>query len=144
MKNLAFLVGVVLVVSVLAGGCQDEEVEQTREVLRGTYFVDHPAFVGGEKTDSLTMTVTDNRSYVLNHYPDPSGDDVEFCGSSGTLGAWGGTLVTFSPDQTFGANCDAARVPRGQFQADFRTHGDTIHLDKTVADSIFRIRLIPE
>jgi hypothetical protein len=138
------LIAVLLTVPVLLGGCEDEEIERSREVLRGTYVVDHPAHVGGEKSDSVTLTVTDNRSYVFEHSPYPPDDQVEICSSSGTVGAWGSNVVTFSPEETYGFNCDQIRIPRGEFRADFRTHGDTVWLDKVVNDSTFRLRLIPE
>lgn len=142
--RLSVLLAVTVIAPMLLVGCGDEEIEQTTESLKGTYFVDHPAHVGGEKSDSVRLVVTDNRSYVLYHYPYPSDDKVEFCGSSGTLGSWGGNVVTFSPDQTFGSNCDQLRIPRGKFQADFRTHGDTVWLDKSIEDSTFSFRLLPE
>ncbi len=137
------LLGSAVIVPVLLAGCADEEIEQTREVLIGTYLVDHPAFVGGEKSDSVTLSITDNRSYVFDHYPNPSTDQVEFCGSAGRLGAWGSNVVRFTPEQFYGFNCDQLRVPRGEFQADFRNHRDTVWLDKTVGDSTYSLRLVP-
>jgi len=135
---------IVLIAAAAAGCGGDEEVEPTVEPLLGTYTVSHPAIVGSEKRDSVILVITNGREYTVDHYPAVTGGVTEICSSSGGISGFGTGLAVLTPRRTSGTNCDTVRIPRGEFVADFRNHGDTVYLDQTSNDSTYSFRLLPE
>ncbi len=137
---------VMAVLATMGLGCEDKPttLEPTTETFRGTFAVHHPAMVGSDKKDSISLHLSNNRDYILDHFSDPSGGVQEFCGSSGGVSGFGKSLAIFTPEHILDINCDSLRIPSGQFNADFRNHGDTIYMDRTSGDSTFSFRLLPE
>ena len=132
--------------AILCLACEDEPtpLETTSETFRGTFAVHHPSMVGGDKKDSVSLYLTNNRDYVLSHFSDIPCGVQEICDTSGGVSGFGTSLAIFTPEYTASLNCDTLRIPTGRFNADFRNHGDTIYLDRTSGDSTFSFRLLPE
>lgn len=132
----------ILVFMTLASCSEDEDKEPVVETFRGTYGFKHPATVGASKTDSIILTVTDNRNYRFDNFDDLGDNETEICGSSGVVVHFGSNTSEFKPSSIEYGNCDTLRIPRGTFDADFQTHGDTIWFDRVSGDTTFSIRLL--
>ena len=122
---------------------EEDEVETTVESFTGTYAVGHASIVG-QKRDSVILIITNGREYTVDNYPSVTGGNTEICSSAGGLSGFGTSRAVFTPRSKFGSNCDTTRVPSGEFVADFRSHGDTVFLDRTSSDSTYSFRLLPE
>jgi len=133
----------ILPVLLLAACGEEDEVEMTVESFSGTYAVGHASIVG-EKRDSVILIVTNGREYTVDNYPSVTGGNTQICSSAGGISGFGTSRAVFTPRSKFGSNCDTTRVPSGEFVADFRSHGDTVYLDRTSSDSTYSFRLLPE
>ena len=138
--RMFLILGLLTLVVVI--GCEEEDDTHTgSESFRGTYLVENPSIVG-VKIDSVTLTVERNERYRFVHYPYRPGRDVNFCNSSGAVEEFGTNIATFFPESIDGAECDTIRIPRDMFIADFRNHGDTIHMDRDDDTLVYEIRLL--
>ena len=110
------------------------------ETFRGSYFAaDDSLNIGQQKTDSLQISITNNRFYTILFF-DPFA--VEFCDHNGEVAGFGTNEITFTPGTILGSNCDQLRIPRGVFAADFVTHGDTIYIDRSDGIKLYRLKLL--
>ena len=136
-----FLILGLLTLAVLVG-CEEEDSSSERsESFRGTYRVYNPAMVG-EKIDSVTLTVENKVRYRFVHYPFQSGSVVDICNSSGTVEEFGTNFADFYPESIEGSGCDSLRIPHGMFITDFRSHRDTIYMDRDDDTLVYEIRLV--
>ena len=136
------LILILLTLAIFIGCGKDEEQEDSKtEQLVGTYRVYNPDIVG-EKIDSVTLTIENNIRYRFVHYPFRQGWAVNICNSSGIVEEFGSNFATFFPDSIDGFDCDTIHVPRDLFTADFRYHGDTIHMDRDDGTLLYEIRLL--
>ena len=103
------------------------------------------------KIDSLIFTTQRNTTYRMMFYKSSPVDPlVNFCYCEGTLIDFGTAKVSFAPTTIIRENCDTLRIPRGLFEADFRTHGDTVYIEKHVTggsssssyDSLYQLKLL--
>ncbi len=123
-------------------GCEEKDNSSDQsESFRGTYRVYDPAFVG-EKIDSVTLTVESNLYYRFVHYPFQPGSVVDICNSVGTVEEFGTNFATFIPESIEGSGCDSLRIPHDMFVTDFRSHGDTIYMDRDADTLVYEIRLV--
>ena len=142
-----FLLGLL---ALLFLACSDDDVEETVEEYLGTYFViDDSVYITnvGMTTDSVILTIYNNRSYYLMTYKYNQSDPKLFCNSEGNVDGFGSNVVIFTPTGITGSNCDQIRIPDGRFIGDFVSHGDTIILNRTgevdsLPNSIFRFTLL--
>jgi len=138
----ALLWWLMILLLLVAAGCSDDEsVSSKTETYSGTYSVQYPATMY-EKTDSVVLRIT-GASYEVDHYRVQPNAEQYFCSSEGAVTGFGTNATTFSPTAWSGSNCDTLRLPSGLYEADWRTHGDTVWLDRNSNDTLFQFRLLP-
>lgn len=138
---LRLVLGAVVALVFVLAACRGEPETEPPQTYRGTYTFDISSVVGGQ-TDSVTLTVTDGRRYSLIHYGVTPTARINFCSSSGNVYNFKTMTVVFEPTIISAGNCDTLRIPRGDFRADSRTHGDTTWFDRVSGDSSFSFRLL--
>ena len=127
-------------------GCNstDSDDDPESEVFQGIYIVRDLTIVEDARlVDSVLMTVTNNRNYALFFW-DADGLFVDFCNCEGSIFDFGTNLAVFNPRFVQAGNCDTVRIPRGEFVADFVTHGDTVYFEQRSIDSLFQLQLLPK
>ena len=135
------VLSIVVALVVVLAACRGEPEIEPPVTYRGTYTFDVRSVVGS-KVDSVTMTVSDGRRYSLIHYGISPTARVNFCNSGGNVYNFKTMIVMFEPTVISSGNCDTLHIPRGDFQADSRTHGDTTWFDRVSGDSVFSLRLL--
>lgn len=152
------LVCLLLLISTVFMSCSEEDdLGLPDEEFRGTYFVKAvDATIHEAKIDSVIFQTKRNITYSMLFYKSTPADQlVDFCFCEGTLLDFGTAKVSFDPTLIIRENCDTLRIPKGVFSADFRTHGDTVYIEKqalevytdingnTISrDMIYRLKLI--
>lgn len=137
----------------LWSACSDEEDKTPPdEEYRGTYLVRNLGeVIDLAKQDSVTFKIRAGAYFDLHFYElNGPNDDVHFCDATGNLLDFGTGKVGFDPTHVFSNNCDTLRIPRGDFAADFKNHGDTVYIYKEVTvvkgletiDSLYRLVLL--
>jgi len=122
-------------------GCEKEKDDPITEQFVGTYRVYDPDVVG-EKLDSVRLVVEDNARYQFVNFAVRPGADVDICSSAGTVSGFGTNFAVFRPASFTSGNCDTVRIPRDTFVSDWRSHGDTVYMDR-VGDSLtYELRLL--
>lgn len=123
--------------------CEEDDPGTSQERFHGTYMVrDLTLVIQARQIDSVRLTVTNNRFYSLFFY-DAEGLDVDFCDCEGGISDFGTNRVFFNPTNInyIEGHCDTLRIPRGEFAADFVTHGDTVYFEQRSGDSLFQFLL---
>lgn len=139
MRYLEITVAFILIILV---GCNNrEQASQTViEEFQGIYIArDTTIVIDSQKKDSVILSIKNSRAYSLLFY---DMGIVDFCNSEGTVGDFGSNNIIFIPTKINVNNCDSLRLPRGEFNADFITHGDTIYFEKRISDSLYRFILL--
>ena len=127
-------------------GCSDRstdgEIQNSSQRYHGVYFAaDDSANIAQQKTDSVELYIVNFKNYSLT-FTDESGGISDFCDNSGTVSGFFTNVVRFTPTDFFEANCDSIRVPNGEFQGDYISHGDTIYITYTNGDTLRRLKLV--
>ena len=131
----------------------DEDQGPPDEEFMGLYMVrDKTEVIDMAKIDSVIFSIQKNMTYQMDFYKSsPTDRLVDFCYCEGTLIDFGTAKVSFDPTFINKDNCDTLRIPRGLFEADFRTLGDTVYIERKntldedgqiVFDSLFQLKLI--
>jgi|GEM_PF-1798046 len=125
-----FSTAIMAVTAFLMIGCSSSQnsSQPVVEEYKGTYMVrDTTEVISKAKIDSVTFTIRDYKVYSFNFY---DAVNVDFCDCEGSALNFGTNKITFDPTVITSSNCDSLRIPRGVFDADFVTHGDTVYMEK--------------
>ncbi len=123
-------------VFILVSCSEEDDLGPPDEEFIGTYMVrDLSVVIDDAKIDSIVFSTQRNTTYRMMFYESSSADTVgSFCYCEGSMIDFGTAKVTFAPTLIIRENCDTLRIPRGLFEADFRTHGDTVYITKIIRD----------
>lgn len=134
--------------SLFAAGCEEEDNalnDPYIERYTGTYmYRDTTKVMDLAKIDSVDYTVTDGYTYSMSFWAMGPTDDVDFCDHQGRLETNTANIMEFEPVIQLSSNCDSLRIPRGDFNTDYRTHApDTIYIEKREDSLLWRLVVLP-
>lgn len=139
------LLTIITALVLAAGACKKDPpaYEPYIESFVGRYLVRSTSqVILMAKIDSTNLTITDGVAFAMNFWPMDEVDELDFCACEGELPVYTSQIVDFSPLLFHQANCDTMRVPRGEFTADYVTHGDTIYFERRVGDSLYQLTVL--
>jgi hypothetical protein len=127
---------------------KEDDLGPPNEEFMGVYTArDRSDVIDLAKVDSVIFAIQRNTTYDLIFFKSTPVDKlVDFCNCGGTLLDFGTGKASFDPTFIVRVNCDTLRIPRGEFGADFRNHGDTLYLEREVTgngyDSLYQFILL--
>ncbi|UCD64507.1 MAG: hypothetical protein JSW34_03475 [Candidatus Zixiibacteriota bacterium] len=141
-RKTAWCIASLVTALLLAAACRDDPAVDTPFVENyvGTYMVRNVTdVILMAKMDSTNLVITDGLTYAMSFWEKDELDEIDFCSCEGELDTYTSHTMEFDPHLFLDSNCDTLRVPRGEFDADYVNHGDTVYFEKRNGDSLFQL-----